>query len=86
MTTTNFNEQVGWVGSILFALCGLPQAIQSIQDGHSNGIAWGFLLMWLGGEVLTLYYVWQKDEKLAPLLFNYSLNLIFLVVIIFYKL
>ena len=62
MTTNSFNEQVGWVGSILFALCGLPQAIQSVMDGHSNGIAWGFLLMWLGGEVLTLYYVWQKDD------------------------
>jgi len=81
----SFDEKIGWLGAILFALCGLPQAIQSIQDGHSNGISWVFLLMWLVGELLTLYYVWKKDSKLLPLLFNYVLNIIFVGIILFYK-
>jgi len=77
-------ETVGWLGSILFALCGLPQAIQSWRDGHSRGLAWGFIGAWLGGELLTIAYVWPKADW--PLLFNYFVNLIFLFVMLRYKL
>jgi len=76
-------ETIGWIGSILFALCGFPQALQSYKDKHSNGLNWPFILMWLFGEILTLIYIWPKSDY--PLIFNYSLNLIFLLVIIYYK-
>ena len=76
-------ETIGWIGSILFALCGFPQALQSYKDKHSNGLNWPFILMWLFGEILTLIYIWPKSDY--PLIFNYSLNLMFLLVIIYYK-
>lgn len=69
---------------MLFALCGLPQAIQSLKQGHSNGLSWTFLMMWLFGEVLTLIYVYPKSNIL-PLLANYTLNLLFLIVIVWYR-
>lgn len=76
-------ETLGWIGSILFAICGLPQAYQSVKDGHSRGLNWFFLLAWLGGEVLTIAYVWPKAD--LPLLFNYFTNLVFLLVMLRYK-
>lgn len=76
-------EAIGWLGSILFAICGLPQAIQSIKDGHSRGLNWFFLLAWFGGEVLTIAYVWPKADW--PLLFNYLTNLVFLLIMLRYK-
>lgn len=69
---------------MLFALCGLPQAIKSYKDGHSIGLSWGFLVMWLMGEVLTFIYVLPKLDY--PLLANYTVNFLFLCVIIKYKL
>ncbi len=74
---------LGWLGSILFAICAMPQAFQSWKDGHSQGMSWGFLLMWLGGEVLTIAYVLPKQDW--PLLFNYAANLACLLVILRFK-
>ncbi len=76
-------EFFGWLGSALFAICGLPQALQSIKDGHSRGLNWFFLLAWLFGEVFTIIYIWPKMD--LPLLANYSVNLIFLMIMLKYK-
>ncbi len=76
-------ETIGWIGSILFAICGLPQAIQSIKDGHSRGLNWFFLLAWFWGEVFTIAYVLPKMDM--PLLANYTANMIFLLIILRYK-
>lgn len=76
-------EIFGWVGSALFAICGLPQALQSIKDGHSRGLNWFFLLAWLGGEIFTIIYILPKMD--LPLLANYAVNLIFLGIMLKYK-
>ena len=76
-------EFFGWIGSALFAICGLPQALQSIKDGHSRGLNWFFILAWLGGEIFTIIYVWPKMD--IPLLANYLINLIFLGIMLKYK-
>lgn len=74
---------LGWVGSVLLAFCGLPQAVHSWRTGRSDGVTWGLLVMWGLGEVLTLAYVLPKMEM--PLVFNYTANIFFLVVIARYK-
>ena len=76
-------EIFGWVGSALFAFCGLPQAIECYRAGHSRGLSWGFLLSWLFGEIFTLAYVFPKADY--PLLFNYALNLVFLFIMLYFK-
>jgi uncharacterized protein with PQ loop repeat len=76
-------EIVGWIGSVLLALCGLPLAWQSFRDKHSHGISNAFLVMWLVGELLTFSYVLPKKDY--PLLFNYGLNIVCLVIVIRYK-
>jgi uncharacterized protein with PQ loop repeat len=76
-------EIIGWIGSILFAACGIPQAWQCYKNGNSRGLAWGFLITWLFGEILTIVYVLPKMD--IPLLFNYTFNLIVLLIILRYK-
>lgn len=74
---------VGWIGSILLAFCGLPQAIHSWKMGSSSGITWGLISMWGLGEVFTMVYVFPKMDW--PLLFNYMANIVFISVIMWYK-
>jgi uncharacterized protein with PQ loop repeat len=76
-------ETIGWLGSILLAFCGLPQAIESYKTKSSAGLTWGFLVMWFIGEILTVIYIIPKWHW--PLIFNYTANIIFLSVILYYK-
>jgi uncharacterized protein with PQ loop repeat len=76
-------ETIGWIGSILLAFCGLPQAIESYRTKNSNGLTWGFLIMWGVGEIFTVIYIIPKWHW--PLIFNYTANLIFISVILYYK-
>ena len=77
-------ENIGWLGSILLAFCGLPQAIESIKTKSSEGLTWGFIIMWFLGEICTFIYILPKLD--LPLLFNYTANIIFLAIIIYFKL
>lgn len=76
-------NSIGWIGSILLAFCAIPQAWHSFENKHSNGITWGFLNMWMFGEILTLIYI--LPSMTWPLIFNYSANIFFLSVIMYYK-
>lgn len=76
-------ETMGWLGSVLLAFCGLPQAVESYRTKNSDGLTWGFLLMWFFGEVFTFVFI--LPTMLLPLVFNYTANLIFLCVILYYK-
>ena len=76
-------ENIGWIGSLLLALCGLPQAIESYKTKSSEGLTWGFILMWFVGELCTFVYIIPKMD--LPLLVNYSANICFLLVIIYFK-
>lgn len=77
-------ENIGWLGSILLAFCGLPQAIESYKTKSSEGLTWGFIGMWFIGEICTFIYILPKMD--LPLLLNYTANIIFLSIIIFFKL
>jgi uncharacterized protein with PQ loop repeat len=77
-------EIIGWLGSILLAFCGLPQAIESYKTKSSEGLTWGFISMWFVGEIMTIIYI--LPQMVLPLIFNYTANIIFLSIIIYYKL
>ena len=77
-------ETIGWIGSILLAFCGLPQAIESYKTKNSDGLTWSFLIMWGAGELFTIVYIIPKWHW--PLIFNYTANIIFISVIVYYKL
>lgn len=73
----------GWIGATLLAFCGLPQAIHSWRTGSSDGVTWGLISMWGLGEVFTIVYILPKMDW--PLLFNYSANIVFISVVMWYK-
>lgn len=76
-------EYIGWIGSILLAFCGLPQAIESYRTKNSDGLTWSFLSMWGAGEIMTVIYILPKWHW--PLIFNYTANIIFIAIILYYK-
>lgn len=76
-------DNIGWIGSLLLAFCGLPQAWEAYRTKSAKGLTWGFCGMWLIGELCTFAYVLPKAD--LPLLVNYSANIFFLLVIVFYK-
>jgi uncharacterized protein with PQ loop repeat len=76
-------EIIGWIGGILLAFCGLPQAIESYRTKSSAGLTWAFLIMWFLGEIFIIVYIIPKWQW--PLIFNYTANLIFLSIILYYK-
>jgi uncharacterized protein with PQ loop repeat len=76
-------EIVGWIGSVLFAICAFPQALQVYRDGHAKGLNWFFLLAWFFGEIFTMAYVLPKGD--IPLISNYVVNIGFLGVILYFK-
>lgn len=74
---------LGWVGAASLSLCAVPQAWQSIEQGHSDGINLWFLALWTVGEICLLLYSYPL--KRWPLTLNYIFNLLCLSVIIFYR-
>ncbi len=77
-------DVVGWIGSILFAICGAPQALKSIREGHSRGLSPAFLGFWFTGEVCYLYSTVAKFGLVSWLVFNYLGNILFVAVIIYF--
>jgi len=80
-------EACGWIGSICLAFCAVPQARLSIEQGHSNGISNGLLWMWALGELFTLIFLVNqaRDKWNWPLIMNYSANIVFIGIVIWYK-
>jgi uncharacterized protein with PQ loop repeat len=83
MMSDNYLVIFGWMGSLLLAFCGLPQAVHSFRMKSSEGVTWGLISMWGLGEVFTIIYVFPKMDW--PLLFNYGANIVFISVILWYK-
>lgn len=76
-------ETIGWIGTICMCICGIPQAIQSIRDKHSDGLTWGLtILLWVGCVALGIYSVGQRS---IPLIMNYFLTGIVASILLYYK-
>jgi uncharacterized protein with PQ loop repeat len=76
-------DTIGWIGSLLLAFCAVPQAWESYRTKSSAGLTWGFLILWFLGEIFIVAYVIPKLDW--PLIFNYTCNLFFASIILWYK-
>lgn len=77
-------ELLGWIANILFMLAASPQAYKSYKEGHSHGVSAGMLWIWCAGESLSIVYGVLVEVPL-PILVNYVINLLFILVILKYK-
>lgn len=75
----------GYIGAAGFAVCAIPQVWQVYKDKHADGMNNYFILLWVIGELGTLIYVAGTIGFLNPLFLNYASNLIWLVIILYYK-
>lgn len=76
-------DNIGWLGALMLSICGLPQAIHSYKHKNSDGITWAMLHLWFWGEIGQLIYVIYYLKY--PIIFNCSLNIIIILVMIYYK-
>lgn len=77
------NSNLGWIGSMLLAACGFPEVVKAFQTGECT-LTWSFLLMWFFGEIFILVPV-LRDIKSKFLIFNYSINILFISILIWFK-
>lgn len=78
------NKVLGWVGSALLSLCALPEVLLSFSTGQCS-LTWSFLLMWGLGVVCVLIPI-IREIKAGFLLFSYCTNLLFISILILFKL
>ena len=73
------NETIGWIGNILFAICGIPQVIKTYRTKSARDLSILFLWLWFAGELLTFTYIIIGDIETGqahfPLYFNYIVNI-----------
>ena len=77
-------ESIGWIGNVLLALCGIPQAWKCYRNGHAKGLDKMFVWMWYIGEMMACFYHnWTSDRY--PQNVNYLVNIIAISVIVYYR-
>lgn len=76
---------IGWVAGIMFAVSAIPQAYLTYTLGHAKNLSALTLWLWFWGEALMIVYFLSKHGFDAPLMTNYSINLLSVVVILRYK-
>jgi uncharacterized protein with PQ loop repeat len=77
-------DAIGWVGSVAFAVCGLPQAWNCVKTNTAKGISAGFLGLWMLGEVCYVASILMKYGWVNWMMFNYISNIVSIVVIGYY--
>lgn len=78
-------DTIGWIGSICFALCGVPQAWQCFRAKNADGLSSLFLALWLVGEICYIVSVWARFGWVDWMMFNYVANIFCIIVILYYK-
>lgn len=78
-----WTQTFGWVYSLAFALSAIPQAMKSIKDKNSDGVADGTLLLWIVGELAGTVYGISLVQW--PIIFNCVLNTVFVGIILWYR-
>jgi uncharacterized protein with PQ loop repeat len=75
---------LGWIGSIGFALCGIPQVVQCVRQGHARGLSPWFLGLWLLGEICYVTAVLLEFGWVAWMLTNYIANILSIILMLRY--
>lgn len=76
-------NNIGLLGSLFLTFCAVPELWRTIKDRECH-LGWGFLTMWLLGEILCFFYGFELNE--IPLIINYTFNLIVVSVMFTFKL
>ncbi len=75
------SDAIGWVGSIAFAVCGVPQAWDCLRTKTAKGISPGFIALWFLGEICYVASILMKYGWVNWMMFNYISNIVSIVII-----
>jgi uncharacterized protein with PQ loop repeat len=76
---------IGYIAMACLIVAASPQVLKSIREGHSDGIAGGFIVLLLIGFILMASYL-LLTKPVIPLLINYAFNTVMMLTIGYYKL
>jgi len=85
MSVEQLGFLLGSVGGFCMAICAVPQCIDAYRSGVVVGISYGFLLLWLLGEVCLLGYNYLELGMDPFLLLNYGINIVCIVYLLVKK-
>lgn len=75
---------IGLLGSVLLAACAIPAALDALLTKRCHINKW-MLYLWMTGEILCLGYALYISGPMLPLIINYSLNILCLIPMIYYR-
>lgn len=76
---------IGYLAMFCLITASIPQAIKSIKEGHSKGMAGGYIILLLFGFTLMSVYL-LLTKPIIPVLINYASNILMMLIIGYYKL
>lgn len=72
---------LSWLGSLLLAFCALPEVYRSLtEQNYTTSLL--FMWMWLLGEIFLLFNSLVRLRQEKYLIANYSLNILFITIIL----
>lgn len=76
---------IGYIAMFCLMTASIPQAVKSVREGHSKGMAGGYIIFLLSGfGLMTTYLLLTKP--IIPVIVNYLSNILMMLVIGYYKL
>jgi uncharacterized protein with PQ loop repeat len=78
-------QLIGYAAMACLACATLPQVYKTIKEGHSRGMAGGYIALLLSGFTLMSTYL-LLTKPVWPVLLNYIINIIMMLTIGYYKL
>lgn len=75
---------IGYMAMACLIVAAIPQAIKAVREGHSKGIAGGYIGLLLAGFILMLTYLWVS-KPVVPVMINYAVNILMMLIIGYYK-
>jgi uncharacterized protein with PQ loop repeat len=75
-------ETIGYLGSLLLTVCGIPEVIRTIKDNKCH-LGWSMIVLWTLGEIFMMSYAFYLVN--GPLIMNYVFNFFVVGILLFYK-
>ena len=75
----------GWIASLCFFVCGVPQAVKCFKEKSAKGMSSGTLFFYLTGELSLMTSNLSMTEYNIPLLTSTAFNILCLLVVVRYK-
>ncbi len=69
-----FIDTCGWIGSLSYSIYSIPQAIDALRYGRTEGLSNGMVLLLFFGALCSLIYI--LPDFSSPLFYNFSVSLI----------